>query len=197
MLSRLLDLHDTGGEVVVIGGQPRQPRRLDVFRPMLGELGITVVGQPRRPRTGVVIEITTRSGERARVAVLPFSSQRNAISASQAMTQTEAANNRELRRQRKAMIDALTDGLRCGARQPGHDRSHPRRWQPEAAVNASRRPSFEYALPATALPEPPPLRGPRPPPPSPDDRRASTDLHYSGSPLQVDFGEAGANSTWP
>lgn len=188
VIRTLLGMREDGRHVIVEAGNHDNPRQLDVFRPILGELGITVVGQPRRPSDGGRLELTTRSGERARVAVLPFISQRNAISASQTMTQTEADNNRVYADNLKAMIDALTEGFDAagavnllmthatlvgGARGGGERESQT---------------VFEYALPATLFPSHlhyaalghlhrrQTIPGPAP-------------LHYSGSPLQIDFGE--------
>jgi DNA repair protein SbcD/Mre11 len=188
VIRTLLGLRNDGRHVIVEAGNHDNPRQLDVFRPLLGELGITVVGQPRRPSDGGQVEVTTRSGERARVAVLPFISQRHAISASQAMTQTEADRNREYADNLKAMVDALTEGFEAsgavnllmthatlvGGTRGGGERES--------------QTVFEYALPATLFPSHlhyaalghlhrrQTIPGPAP-------------LHYSGSPLQVDFGE--------
>lgn len=188
VIRTLLGLRSDRRNVVIEAGNHDNPRQLDVFRPILGELGVTVVGQPRRPADGGRLEINIRSGERARVAILPFISQRNAISASQAMTQTEADTNRAYADNLKAMIDALTEGFDA----PGAVNllmTH------ATLVGGSRgggeresQTVFEYALPATLFPSHlhyaalghlhrrQAIPGPAP-------------LHYSGSPLQIDFGE--------
>jgi exonuclease SbcD len=151
-------------------------------------LGITVLGQPRRPSDGGRLEIATRSGEQARIAVLPFISQRSAIGASQAITQTEAANNREYADDIRLMIDALTEGFEA-AGAVNLVMTH------ATLVGGSRgggeresQTVFEYALPASLFPSHlhyaalghlhrrQQIAGPAP-------------LHYSGSPLQIDFGE--------
>lgn len=193
VMRTLLSLRAEGRYVVIEAGNHDNPRQLDVFRPLLGELGITVVGQPRRPSDGGQLELTTRSGERARIALLPFVSQRNAITASQAVTQTEAVNNREYADTLRAMVEALTEGfdqagavnlLMTHATLVGGSKGGGER---EAQT------VFEYALPVTMFPSNlhyaalghlhrrQKVDGPAP-------------LHYSGSPLQIDFGE-GANTS--
>lgn len=114
VMRTLLQLRQDGRQVVVQAGNHDNPRQLDVFRSVLGELGITIVGMPLRPDDGGQLTITTRGGERARIAVLPFISQRNAITAGQAITRTEAEINRDYADNIKAMIDALTDGFATG-----------------------------------------------------------------------------------
>ncbi len=68
VLRALLDLHDTGAKVVVVAGNHDNPGRFEAIRPLMGELGITVLGQVARPDAGGVIEHTTPSGERARTS---------------------------------------------------------------------------------------------------------------------------------
>lgn len=188
VIRTLLGLREDGRHVIVEAGNHDNPRQLDVFRPILGELGITVVGQPRRPSDGGQLEVTTRSGERARVAVLPFISQRSAITASQAMTQTEAHNNREYADNLRSMIDALTEGFEAGG---AVNLLMTHATVVGGSKGGGERESqtvFEYALPATVFPSHlhyaalghlhrrQKISGPAP-------------LHYSGSPLQIDFGE--------
>ncbi len=188
VIRTLLAMREHGRHVVVEAGNHDNPRQLDVFRPILGELGITVVGQPRRPSDGGRFEIATRSGERARLAVLPFISQRNAISASQAMTQTEAANNREYADNIRAMVDALTEGFEAGGAVNLLMTHATLVGGTKGGGERESQTVFEYALPATLFPSHlhyaalghlhrrQKIEGPAP-------------LHYSGSPLHIDFGE--------
>lgn len=188
VVSAILALRDDHRKVIIEAGNHDNPRQLDVFRPLLGELGVTVVGTPRRPDAGGTVEVTTRTKEKARVAVLPFVSQRRALSIAQVVTQTEADNNREYADNIAAMIEALTSGFDTagavnllmthatlfGASKGGGERD--------------AQTIFEYALPATIFPahlhyaalghlhRRQKIEGPAP-------------LHYSGSPLHIDFGE--------
>lgn len=187
VMSTLLRLNQDGRQVIVEAGNHDNPRQLDVFRPIFAELGITVVGMPLRPEDGGQIEVTTRSGEKARVAILPFVSQRNAISASQVMSRTEAENNRDYADNIRAMVEALTDGFD----KPGAvNLLMTHATLVNGLVGGGERDShiFEYALPATMFPSTlhygalghlhrrQQIPGPAP-------------LHYSGAPLRVDFGE--------
>lgn len=188
VIRTLLDLRADGRHVIVEAGNHDNPRQLDVFRPILGELNITVVGQPRRPSDGGQLKVTTRSGELVRVAVLPFISQRNAISASQAMTRTEADNNRDYADNLKAMIDALTEGFDVGGAVNLLVTHATLVGGSKGGGERESQTVFEYALPATLFPSHlhyaalghlhrrQSIPGPAP-------------LNYSGSPLQIDFGE--------
>ncbi len=62
VLRALLDLHDTGAKVVVIAGNHDNPARFEAIRPLMGELGITVLGHVARPEAGGVLEHTTAAG---------------------------------------------------------------------------------------------------------------------------------------
>lgn len=188
VMQTLLQLRQNGRQVVIQAGNHDNPRQLDVFRSVLGELGITIVGMPRRPGDGGQLTVTTRSGERARLAVLPFISQRNAISASQAITRTEAQINRDYADNIKAMIDALTDGFDTGDA-VNLLMTHATLYG--GTTGGGERESqtvFDYALPGTHFPSYLHYvalghlhRRQRIPGPAP--------LHYSGAPLRVDFGE--------
>ncbi|WP_139983227.1 exonuclease SbcCD subunit D [Nocardioides litoris] len=187
VMQTLMQLNADGRRVVVQAGNHDNPRQLDVFRPLLAELGITVVGLPVGPADGGQVEITTRAGETARLAVLPWVSPRSAVSAVQAMTRTQAEVNRDYADNVARMVQVLCDGfdrpgavnllmthatLVGGTKGGGERDTH----------------LFDYSVPATVFP--PHLHygalghlhrrqvvpGPVP-------------LHYSGAPLQVDFGE--------
>lgn len=188
VMRTLLELHHDGRQVIAEAGNHDNPRQLDVFRPVMGELGITIVGTPVRPGDGGQLTITTRRGENARIAILPFISQRNSISARQAITRTEAEINRDYSDNVKAMIDFLTDGF-DSAGAVNLIMTHAMLYG--GSKGGGERESqtiFEYALPATHFPgylhyaalghlhRRQQIAGPAP-------------LHYSGSPLQIDFGE--------
>src|SRR5690242_18459003 len=80
----LLQLRESGAHVVVVAGNHDHPAEFDAVRPLFAELGIVVVGGVRRPGEGGVISVASRDGnERAKVSLLPFVSQRNAVRADQ------------------------------------------------------------------------------------------------------------------
>src|SRR4051794_13977939 len=68
--------------VVAIAGNHDHGPTLDAYRPLAGAAGITLLGSARAADQGGLVELTAAStGERATVAVLPFLSQRYAVSA--------------------------------------------------------------------------------------------------------------------
>jgi DNA repair protein SbcD/Mre11 len=183
----LMALAGTGAEVVVIAGNHDHAATLDAYRPFADAAGITLVGAVRTAETGGVVEFTTRAGERATVAVLPFLSQRYAVRAAELVANTPAENTSAYDQQVREIIGALTDGFRTdavnlvmahltvlGGTFGGGER---------AAQSI-----FEYSVPAAVFPADAHyvalghlhrrqvLAAPAP-------------VHYSGAPLSVDFGE--------
>ncbi|MEY2591749.1 MAG: repair protein SbcD/Mre11, partial [Acidimicrobiaceae bacterium] len=78
----LLDLADTGATVIVLAGNHDSERRLQAVEPVL-ERG-RVITRPvfAKPDEGGVVEVVSRDGsERAKVACLPFLSQRYVVKA--------------------------------------------------------------------------------------------------------------------
>ncbi len=88
----LLKLAHHDRQVVLIAGNHDNPRRIDAIRPLLGRVGIHAAGRPRRRDNGGMLEVETRSGERACVALVPFLSQRGIVKADDLMT-SEAADH--------------------------------------------------------------------------------------------------------
>ena len=74
----LLDLRrDADAEVVVIAGNHDNAEALDATAPVFAAAGVHVVGRPRRPNDGGVVDLRARStGERVQLASLPFTSHR-------------------------------------------------------------------------------------------------------------------------
>ncbi|HEX9335929.1 MAG TPA: exonuclease subunit SbcD, partial [Pseudonocardiaceae bacterium] len=84
VMRTLLKLRGAGRHVVVLAGNHDNQRLVDeVYRPVLGELGLHVVGLPKRPDHGGAISLRTRAGETAHVAVLPFLAYRYAVRAAE------------------------------------------------------------------------------------------------------------------
>ena len=84
VMRTLLALREDGRQVVVIAGNHDNPSLIDaVYRPVLGALGLHVLGVPKRPESGGTLTLCTRSGQTARVAALPFLSQRYAVRAAE------------------------------------------------------------------------------------------------------------------
>ena len=185
----LLALAETGARVLVIAGNHDHPRRLAAVRPLLDLGRITVQSVPARPAEGGVIQVTTRSGTTARLALLPFLSQRTIINADMLMRADAADHVQKYADRYRGIVDALCADVdaRCvsivvahatvlGARMGGGER--------EAHT------IFEYAVPAQVFP--PTVhyvalghihRAQR--------VDAACPVWYSGAPMQLDFGEAG------
>jgi exonuclease SbcD len=88
----LLDLAQDNRRVVVIGGNHDSQAGLDALRPLFHAAGVVVLGQPALPESGGVVTLPTRSGQAARLALLPFPSKRYVIKAEALMGQ-EARDN--------------------------------------------------------------------------------------------------------
>ncbi len=188
VMRTLLALREDDRHVVAIAGNHDNAGLLDsVYRPVLGELGLHVIGTPKAPEAGGVVHVTTKGGERASVAALPFVSQRYAVRAAELLLHESAQHALDYARRVAAMIATLTAQFRPGSVNivmahatllGGH------RGGGERDVQTS----FEYEISPSVLP-------------ASAHYAALGHLHrqqeiaapcpafYSGSPLAVDFGE--------
>jgi exonuclease SbcD len=190
VLQALLDLRATGAAVVVVAGNHDNPGRFEAIRPVMAELGITVLGHVRRPDDGGVAELAV-GAERVQVALLPFVSQRYSVRAAELMAHDAAANAGLYAERLRGIIGALTAGFSAdsvnvlvahgmvrGGKTGGGERDAQTAFE-DYWLDASAFPSSATYVAlghlhlAQAVPAGPPVR-------------------YSGSPIQVDFGEAGA-----
>ncbi len=191
VLRALLDLHDTEAKVVVVAGNHDNPARFEAIRPLLGELGITVLGHVAAPDDGGVVEHTTGSGERAHLALLPFCSQRYAVRAAQLMQHDSFENVGRYAEQMRGIVGALTADFggdavnlvvaHCmvrGGRVGGGERDAQTAFE-DYWIDASSFPASAAYVALGHLHLAQKLPGGAP-------------IWYSGSPIQVDFGEAGA-----
>ena len=185
----LLDLADTGARVVVVAGNHDNPHRLAAVEPLLAGRGIVTGAHLARPEDGGVADVTTRAGETARIALLPFLSQRGIVRADDLMSLHADEHAGRYASRAAAVIARLCNGFSddavnlvlahlmvAGGVLGGGERS--------------AHTIFEYCVAATAFPpsahyvalghlhRPQRVAGPCP-------------VWYSGSPLQLDFGETG------
>jgi exonuclease SbcD len=188
VMQTLLALREDGRQVVVIAGNHDNPRLLDaVYRPVLGKLGLHVLGLPRRPSSGGLLSLRTRGGEEIRVAALPFLSHRFAVRAAEVMLSDFATHALDYTARMRELVRVLCDGFTpdavnvvmghatlLGGRRGGGERDVQTR--------------FDYELPASVFPATAHYvalghlhRQQEIPAPCP--------TFYSGSPLAVDFGE--------
>jgi exonuclease SbcD len=188
VVQTLLRMRQAGAEVIVIAGNHDHGPTFEAYRPLMNVAGITVVGMARSPNRGGVIRFRARSGgEEVQVAALPFLTQRYAVRAAEIVTQTPSENVRAYDEMVRQIVTALTAEfsgdtvnllmahLTCiGAIFGGGERS--------------AQSIFEYSVPASIFPVSAHYvalghlhrRQALP---------AHCPVHYSGSPIAVDFGE--------
>lgn len=188
VMRTLLALRDDGRQVVVIAGNHDNASLLDaVYRPVLGELGLHVLGTPKRPEAGGMLALRTRGGEAVNVAALPFLSHRYAVRAAEILLHEFAEHALDYAARAGEMVRLLTQGFTADA--VNVCMAHAtllggRRGGGEREVQTS----LDYELPASMFPatahyvalghlhRQQEIPGPCP-------------VFYSGSPLAVDFGE--------
>jgi DNA repair protein SbcD/Mre11 len=189
VVQTMLRLRRTGAEVIAIAGNHDHAPTFEAYRPLLAAAGITMVGLVRGPDRGGVVEFAAASsGEPVRVAALPFLSQRYAVTAAQLIARTPAENSAGYDERIRALIRALTAGFTPDA--VNIVLAH--LTVTNGTLGGGERAAqsiFEYHVPAAAFPAQAHYvalghlhRRQAMPAPCP--------VHYSGSPLAVDFGEA-------
>jgi DNA repair protein SbcD/Mre11 len=182
-------LKGSGAEVVAIGGNHDNGPALDALRPWADAAGISLRGAVSPRQKDHIIAGTTERGENWRLVALPFLSQRFAVRASEMFDLTDAEATQTYADHIARLIEALTasafgtDTINLitthltvlGATQGGGER--------EAHT------IMGYAVPVTVFPQSAHFvalghlhRAQTVPGPCP--------VHYSGSPLAIDFGEA-------
>ena len=188
VVGTLLKLARAGIEVIAIAGNHDHGPTFEAYRPLMRQVGIRLIGNPRSAEQGGAYRFTARStGEEAVVATLPFLSQRYAVRAAQVITQTPAENVGAYDQMIRDVLTNLTGPFSdqtvnlamahltvLGGRLGGGERE--------------AQSIIEYSVPAAIFPI--------------DahyvalghlHRRQSVPsaapVHYSGAPLAVDFGE--------
>lgn len=188
VVSTLMQLRATGAEVIAIAGNHDHAPTFEAYRPLMEAAGITLVGQPRPSTLGGVVSFTARStGEDVRVAVLPFVSQRYAVSAAELVANSPAENSASYDEQVRGMVTALSEDF--SAESVNIVMAH--LTVIGGAFGGGERTAqsiFEYSVPASIFGHTPhyvalghlhrrqQLAAPCP-------------VHYSGSPYAIDFGE--------
>jgi DNA repair protein SbcD/Mre11 len=183
----LLDLATGGRPVVVIAGNHDSAARLAAVAPLSAASGIRLASAIRPPGDGGVIEVDA-GGETARVALLPFPSQRYVVTADLLLSGDAADAHAAYADRVVRILRSLTAGfggdtvnlvvahlMVIGGTMGGGERG--------------AHTVFDYWVPATAFPAAAQYvalghlhRAQQLPGPAP--------LHYCGSPLQLDFGES-------
>ncbi len=184
----LLDLATTGATVVVLAGNHDSARRLQAVEPLL-ELG-RVVTRPvfTGADTGGVVELTSLDGsERAKVAVLPFLSQRHVVKAADLM-ELDAADHGYLY---DSHVQGLLQGLCAGFTDDTINLVAAHLTVSGGRLGGGERAAhtvFDYQVRAASFPAAAQYvalghlhRRQQVP--------GGGQIHYCGSPLQLDFGE--------
>lgn len=183
----LLALAATGATVVVVAGNHDNPHRLRAVAPLLALGHVRVVATPVRPSDGGVQVLDLPSGERLGVGFLPFVSQRGIVSAT-ALMEDAAFEHQQAYAERLATLVRLLSGA-IPADVPSLLVAHAF-VQGGAAGGGERRAHLldEYSLSSQAFPATLGYvalghlhRAQR--------IAGATAIRYSGSLLQLDFGE--------
>lgn len=112
VMQTLMALRAEGRHVVVLAGNHDNSRLVqDVYRPVLGELGLHVIGTPQRPDRGGTITLDVRSGEQAVVAALPFLSHRIAVRAAEVLLHAPSQHNQDYANRMRLIIGMLCEGF--------------------------------------------------------------------------------------
>ena len=182
----LIALASTGAHVVTIAGNHDHPGRLQAVAPLLARNRISTAAHLARPDEGGRIDVTVKSGETARIALLPFLSQRGIIGADELMGLDADEHSGRYDARARMILGQLCQGFStdtvnlamthlmvAGGTLGGGERS--------------AHTIFDYAVAATAFPSTAHyvalghLHRPQKVP-------AAAPVYYSGSPLQLDFG---------
>ncbi len=182
-----------GARSVVIAGNHDDPRRFDARAELSSYAGVTLLGRPRRGEDGGVVTVTSRSGEAAVVAALPFVTPGSWVGAEDLMEQTGSGYGKYAQLFQRAARE-LSAHFRADSVNlfMAHAFLH------GAAFGESERRvhvGSEWAATAEALP----------PQASyvalghlhkPQQAPGLSTAHYAGSPLQLDFGEVGQEKSF-
>lgn len=178
----LLDLSEIA-PVLVVAGNHDSPARLDAVAPILERAAVTVVGAPRSPLEGGVVAIDELG---LRVAMLPFVSQRSIVKAEDIMGSDPDQHAGQYEDRMRRLIEVLTAAMTTDT--VNVLLSHLTVYGALAGGGERTAHIFGYAIPTSLFPGHLSYvalghlhRQQKMPHSSP--------VWYSGSPLQLDFGE--------
>jgi exonuclease SbcD len=179
---------------VVIAGNHDSPTRLQAWG-MLAELvDAHTVGVPRRAEQGGILDFTTKSGERARVAAVPFAPVHRLVSAME-LAGEETPVRQKYDDMMRAIVRHLSDYFSAETVNLMTAHTHLQ----GAAFSGSEREVHlgeQWATTAQALPSSAHYVGlghiHRPQ----RVTAAPSPTYYAGSPLQLDFGEQGEEKSF-
>lgn len=184
----LIELRKAGAEVIAMAGNHDHAGTFEAYRPLMAAAGIHLLGQARASNKGGVVSFDAKSsGEHVNVAVLPFMTTRYAVRAAELVLESPADHAAAYDEQIRTMIAELKTGFTpsavnivmahltvTGGVMGGGERA--------------AQTIFDYFVPASAFGTDPHYvalghlhRRQSIPAPCP--------VHYSGSPIAIDFGE--------
>lgn len=189
----LLALARTGATVIVLSGNHDNDKRLQALAPLLHLGGIVTRASFAPATAGGVVSGTANSGEPWRVAALPFLSQRWVVRAEDVLALDAGAHAGQYSDRVARLLAALTAGFEsdavnlvaahahvAGGLLGGGERLAHTIFQ--YAVSASAFPASAHYVALGHLHRAQAIAGPCP-------------IRYSGSPLQLDFGETNDTKT--
>lgn len=184
----LIALKQTGAEVIAMAGNHDHAVTFDAYRPLMAAAGIHLVGQVRPVDAGGVVSFAARStGEAVNVAVLPFLTTRYAVRAAELLLNTPSEHAGAYDQQVRDMIEHLKTGFTDNAVNIFMAHLTITNGKLGGGERAAQT-IFDYFVPATAFGNDPHYvalghlhRRQQMP--------AGCPVHYSGSPMAVDFGE--------
>lgn len=183
----LLDLADVA-PVVIVSGNHDNPRRFEALQPLLDLGRVTAISTVRRPDEGGVIDLADIG---TRLVPIPWTSQRAIVTADDLISRDRDANAMAYVDRMRRVIAGLVEG--AGGDTVNVVLAHLMMHVDAGMTAGSERVAhtvFEYSVPAQVFPGHLSyvalghLHRPQ-------RIAAAAPVWYSGSPLQLDFGEAG------
>lgn len=101
----LLDLSEVA-PVLVVAGNHDNPARFDAIAPVMERAGVTMLGSPRAPEHGGVVEV-----QGARVALLPFVSQRGIVKVEEIMSEDPDQHAGDYEARIRRVVERLTEAM--------------------------------------------------------------------------------------
>jgi exonuclease SbcD len=184
-----LNVGQTGVPSVVIAGNHDSAQRLESVKGLLERVKVSALGNVRMAGSGGVIEVATPSGETALVAALPFLSERRLVKAATLLDGDVGAWRQKYREGMAFFVDRLATGFRADA----VNLMMLHTTLEGGALSGSEFKFYvtnSYTIAAESLPSTAQyvamghLH-------KAQSLRDAPPVHYSGSIIQLDFGEAG------
>jgi len=182
-----------GIESVVLAGNHDSSSRLEAWGGLAELVGVHAVARPAPADRGGSIEIRTRSGETALVAAVPFAAPRDLVSALE-LASSDTGSRQRYAEQMARIVANVTAPFRAdtvnlltlhthldGARFSGSERAV--HLGDEWAATAQVLPASAHYVALGHIHRPQRVAAPSP-------------SYYAGSPLQLDFGEAGEEKSF-